>query len=1111
MTKCFLATYCTVLITTVIFTSITRAADPPPQFNQDIVPLLKRHCVKCHGPTKQEGKLNLAATGGVVRGGKSGSALVPHDADASLIWKRVISDEMPPDAPLTDDEKSLLRRWIVAGAPGLARDTTNGNGADHWAFRKLSKLERPESRVRAKDSPNRLALDSGLSVIDAFVAADLARNGLALSAEANRATQIRRVSFDLTGLPPTPEAIAEFADDHADDAYARMVDRYLASPHFGERVGKIWLDAAGYADSNGYFNADSDRPLAYRYRDYVIRAYNGDKPFDQFVREQIAGDEIAGLHVRNGETLALPPLSPHSRGDETRESSAAIELLEATHYLRNGQDGSGESDGNPDEVRIDRYTVIETTMQNVSTGLLGLTIQCAKCHDHKFEPLTQRDYYSFQAVLIPAFPPEQWVKPNDRFVYASLPGEMESWQAKLSQAEATIAQSHSEIGEWVRQHRPRGTILFADSFDGQPESLANSWSHTAPGDDAPAGTATVNLNSHEAPGAIIVEGRLQLIEGGAAGDKWLSTRMAIDWTPDVVGAAIQATFDLVDNHIGESKPAERIGYMLATHDFNDNSSTPGGNILIDGHPSSSSAVFLDYPGTDSKQSGVLGTSGYVPGRNYGIRITNQGDGKFLLEHLVDWQAEEKTLTLAEVDLPAGGFGFEFCCNRSFVIDNVSIETFAPSDGKNSLTEFLKALKVKRQPLDAALKTKNSLVGARPGKIAWTTDLTDKPPQTHVLLRGNYNTPGDPVEPATYAVFRDPVPSPPSSGERAGVRGPSVDVPTPDSSGSTSKLSRKLKSGDFPSPSHPNPLPLKSGGEGTGQLPAHDTGRRLAFANSITEPDSVAAALLARVQVNRLWQHHFGTGIVATPDNFGVSGSPPSHPELLDWLAMEFVRSGWSTKHVVRLIVNSAAYKQSSATDEHRLQLDPDARRLSRFPVRRLDAEAIRDAMLLASGDLDDRLFGPYIPTARTGVGETIVPEDNPGSKRRSIYLQQKRTQVHSLLQVFDAPSIVFNSTRRPRSTMPLQSLNQLNSDFSVARARSLANRLHSEAASDSERLHRAFVLAHGRPPSEDEVSVIMKFLEAQAAEYSSQPDARFRAWSDLGQMLLIGNPAIYLE
>ena len=507
--------------------------------------------------------------------------------------------------------------------------------------------------------------------------------------------------------------------DACPDAYERMVDRYLASPHYGERLGKVWLDAAGYADSNGYFNADSDRPLAYRYRDYVIRAFSADKPYNRFIQEQIAGDEMACLKTPNGETVDFSDRSP----------SRIIELLEATHYLRCGQDGSGESDGNPDEVRVDRYTVLETAMQNVSTGLLGLTIQCAKCHDHKFEPLTQRDYYGFQAVLIPAFPPEQWVKPNDRFVYASIPGEFEEWQAKITRADAEIARLGKEIDEWVRHNRPRGTMLFSDEFDSLPESIANNWSSTAPGDDPPGGTAVVNLNSRDAPAAIMAGGHLELIEGGPGGDKWLSTRNAFDWAPHITGASIQATFDLVDHHVGDSKPAERIGYFVALHDFNDSSATPGGNILVDGHPSASTAVFLDYPGTDSKQAGVVGTSGYVPGRNYGIRITNKGEGKFLFEHLVDWQVEEKTITLAESDLPKGGFGFEFCCGRSFVVDNVVIEIFAPSERGDALADFRKQLKSKRQPLDDAQKRKASLPGSRPGKIAWTTDVVESPAQS----------------------------------------------------------------------------------------------------------------------------------------------------------------------------------------------------------------------------------------------------------------------------------------------------------------------------------------------------------------------------------------------
>jgi Protein of unknown function (DUF1553)/Protein of unknown function (DUF1549)/Planctomycete cytochrome C len=1189
-----------ILIAVEMLANSANAADVAPQFDRDIVPLLKRHCVKCHGPTKQEAKLNLSISGGLVRGGRTGAVLVPHDLDASLLWKRVASDEMPPDAPLSSDEKSLLKQWIIAGTPGLSPNAASSDPGDHWAFHRLPNLTRRESRTRpdstilptetskspnTSDSPSSVqntessVLKTQYSPLDTFIAADLARDGLTISPEADRATQIRRVSFDLTGLPPTPEEIVEFLADARPDAYERMVDRFLASPHFGERLGKLWLDAAGYADSNGYFNADTDRPLAYRYRDYVIRSINADKPYDQFVKEQIAGDEIAavttvdGNRVRNGEAVAFPvtsppsseerigvrgpndddaasdttsspstssrnskpndsqepltlTLSPQNRGEGTNDASTldhqpstidlqpstVIELIEATHYLRNGQDGTGESDGNPDEVRVDRYTVIETVMQNLSTGLLGLTIQCAKCHDHKFEPLTQRDYYSLQAVLIPAFPPSDWLKPNDRFVYASLPGEFEAWQEKGHQTDADIARLQTEIANWVATRRPRGKVLFADDFDSPSETLGNRWSNTAPGDDAPGGTAAVNVNSREAPGAIVVDGRLQLIEGGPDGDKWLSTKQTFDWTPDAVGAAIQVTFDLVDHHVGDSKPAGRIGYFIALHDFNDNSSTPGGNILIDGHPSASTAVHPDYPGTDSKHAGVIGTTGYQPGRNYGVRITNKGNGKFLMEQLVDWQAEEKTITFAESDLPPGGFGFEFCCGRSFVVDNVVVEAFGPTDGQNALAEFLKELEQKRQPLNDARKTKASLGTARPGRIAWTTDLLDQPPQTHVFLRGNYNTPGDPVEPRGFAMLSDPpVRSSASSGETIRVKGPSGEDALLNPNSLPSKSSTDSTPGNSGVPPHPNPLPPKSGGEGTSAISLRSTGRRLAFANWITQPDSPPSALLARVHVNRLWQHHFGTGIVATPDNFGLSGAPPSHPELLDGLAGEFVRSGWSSKRVARSIVNSAAYRQSSATDERRWQCDADARRLSRFPVRRLYAEAIRDSMLAASGDLDERLFGPYIPTSRTESGETVVSEDNPGSRRRSIYLQQKRTQVHSLLQVFDAPSIVFNSTRRATSTMPLQSLSLLNSDFSIARATSLASRLRRNEAGDSERLRHLFMLTTGREPSADELAAATRFLSLERTESATEPDAQSRAWVDLCQSLLIGNAALYIE
>ncbi|WP_010586030.1 PSD1 and planctomycete cytochrome C domain-containing protein [Schlesneria paludicola] len=1047
-----------VLLGMIVAALITRSAhcDEPLQFDHDIAPLLKRHCVKCHGPLKHEGQLNLSTTAGLIRGGDTGAAVVPHDVDASLIWQRITSDEMPPESPLSAADKELLRKWIAAGTPGLKAGATDD--VEHWSFRPLAASV---PKVPETNSANGTAVNP----IDQFLLTDLARDGLSFLAEADRHTLIRRISLDLTGLPPTPDAIQDFLNDPQPDAYSRMVDRFLASPHFGERYGKLWLDAAGYADSNGYFNADTDRPLAYRYRDYVIRSFNADKPFHEFLREQLAGDEIAHVATRMGESVVLS-----GRPDPQR----VIELLEATHFLRNGQDGTGESDGNPDEVRVDRYTVLETTMQNISTAVLGLTVQCAKCHDHKFEPITQRDYYSFQAILIPAFPPEDWKKPNERFVYAPLPGEHERWEIALRDAEQRSTELHDELANWVKANRPRGAILFADGFDDPPEALANHWSNTAPGDDQPGGTAAVNLNSREAPAATIAEGHLQLIEGGPGGDKWLSTKQAFDWTPDVIGGSIQVTFDLIDHHVENSPPAERIGYFFALHDFNNNSPVAGGNILIDGHPSAGTSVTLDYPGSQAKPLGTLGKTGYVPGRNYGIRITNLGDGKYQLQQLVDWQVDEPVLKLNEADLPNGGFGFEFCCGRSFVVDNVVIETFAPHDGNDPLAIFLKELASRRQPLDEATKTKTTLQGARPGKISWTSDVVDQPPVAHLFERGSLSTPGEVVEPAGFKVLGD------------------FTIAAPHVANASAATPERATSG-----------------------------RRLALANWLTAPDSKPEALMARVQVNRLWQHHFGLGLVATTDNFGLSGPVPSNRELVDWLAAEYVRSGWSTKQLIRLITHSAAYRQkshrsaeaanSAVTIDARLQRDPDARRLSRFPIRRLDAEAIRDSLLVASHDFDDRMFGPYIPTARTANGETIVPEENPAVRRRSIYLQQKRTQVHSLLQVFDAPSIVFNSTRRARSTMPLQSLSLLNSDFVVRRAQHLVKSLEEIENSDSDRLHRAFLQTTGRPPTADDIASTTRFLHDQVEEYGAEPDARTRAWTDLCQMLLVENAALYVD
>lgn len=1022
-----------------IVASLAGAAEPaaPTSLVADIQPLLRQKCVKCHGPAKQEGGLNLSTPGALARGGESGSAIHREAPRESLLWQRVSANEMPPEEPLSAEEKQLLERWLSAGAPGLPTAAQlAAAGSDHWAFARLT-APTPPAATTPTATP-----------IDRFIAAALQARGLSMNPPADRATLIRRVSFDLIGLPPTPAEVRAYLDDTSPDAYARMVERYLASPRYGERWGKYWLDAAGYADSNGYFNADSDRPLAHRYRDYVIRAINQDKPFDRFVLEQIAGDELSGFEPGNDATPEM------------------ISLLEATHFLRNGQDGSGESDGNEEEVLNDRYYALESAQQIIGSSLLGLTLQCAKCHDHKFEPVTQRQYYELQAVLYPAFNVKKWRKPNDRFVMAHLPGELDHWKQQAAQLDAEIAALRETFNRFVRENRPPSKILFQDDFETTGPALADAWSAAAPGDEAPGGKPPVTIDSDQAPAAQRRDGKLLVIESGAAGDRLLSTKQSFDWTPDGQGEWIQVTFDLVDNRVGQRNPAERIGYFIALHDFND-VGVAGGNILIDGNPAGAAAVHLDYPGGDTEPLGDVGTSKYEPGHNYGVRITNAGKEKFLLEHLVDGMPDAKSLTVAGKALPDGGFGFEYCCGRSFVVDNVVVERSVTVDEGGAVVEQSRAtLQAKQQELAAAVKEKEKQRTPEPGKISCVTDGAADPPEVFLQVRGNHLTPGEAVAPAPLAAIAE-------TGASLAIQ------------------------------------PVAS-------LPS--TGRRLAWAQWLMAKDSRSAALVARVQANRLWRRHFGAGLVTTTENLGTTGAPPSHPELLEYLASEFIRSGWSLKSMHRQLLSSAVYQQSSAVQEAAHKADPDNRLWWRFSIQRLDAEALRDSMLAVSGELDPSTGGPYVPTTRDSAGEVLVAGDTAGALRRSIYLQQRRTQTLSLLNVFDSPSIVFNCVERATSTMPLQSLSLLNSDFVVARATAFAQRLITQAGpTPQERIETAYLATLARSPSADELRAATEFLAAQQAQYQSEsPDdpassTEQRAIRDFCHMLLASNAFLYVE
>ena len=933
----------------------------------------------------------------------------------------------------------LVNPLATAAADTAAKPIPNTR--KYWAFQPLQRPAVPA----APTSPAPFS-----HPIDAFLTRALAADGLTLSRRATKDAVIRRLAFTLTGLPPTLEEIETFTRDDSAIAVARATDRYLASVRFGERWGKHWLDAAGYADSNGYFSADSDRPLAFRYRDWVIRAVNRDVPFDQFVRAQLAGDELA-------------PWTPG-----TPATPEIIDLLEATHFLRNGQDGTTESDGNPEEVRTDRYYALEATMQIIGSSLLGLTLQCAKCHDHKFEPVTQRDYYRLQAVLYPAFNIEKWVTPKDRIIQAALPGETERWQALETELDQETKKLRTDLAAWLRDHRPAGEVLFSDDFSGS-NALAARWSATAPGDNLPGGTPPVKLDSTTAPAALQTSGVLRIIESGQPGDRWLSTMQSFRWRPARTGEWIEATFDLVALKLEDTgKPAERVAFFIAAHDFNHDGPVRGGNILIDGNPAGGAVVVVDYPGTDSKSRGQLGKEPYQAGRNYGVRVTRRGDDDFALEQLVDHVPDGSPIKLTAADLPDGGFAFEYCCGRSFIVDNVRLErspATPPTSEKLAAAEklFREQSAAKRKAFDEATKQFAARRQPKPGRIAWVSDLAKEPPVVRLLDRGNHQAPGEKIEPATFTFL----------------------------SGTATNT--------FLAPA---------------SATTRGTGRRLAWARWLTEPNSPQSALLARVTVNRVWQHYFGRGLVETPDNFGLSGAAPSNPALLEWLASELVAGGWQLKPLHRLIATSAAFQQSSEPRAPGLARDADNLKLWRYPLRRLDAEAIRDGMLAASGQLAAKSSGPYVPTKRDGVGETIVDETAPDGRARSIFLQQRRSQVPTFLTVFDAPSIVFNCTRRAATTMPLQSLSLLNSDFAVRRAADLAQRLEQVAGENIEaRLRTAFQLTAARPPRPDEHAAALAFLETQTALHraNQSKNPAQQAWADLCQSLFASHNFLYLE
>ncbi|MDA0834995.1 MAG: PSD1 and planctomycete cytochrome C domain-containing protein [Planctomycetota bacterium] len=872
MTRCITLFSCGFL--SVFTASAVVAADQPLQFETDVRPILKAHCFHCHGDEEEhEANLDLRLVRFMLAGGDSGAALVAGQSASSLLAERILSGEMPPgDIKLSDQERQTILKWIDDGANTIRPEPETLSSDSPWTeeernFWAFKPVQRPS--VPVVHHPETVG-----NPIDAFLLAKLEEQNLAFSPAAERETLIRRVYFDLIGLPPSPERVAAFVNDDSPDAYERLVDELLDSPVHGERWGRHWLDVAGYADSDGYTEKDNPRLWAYRYRDYVIRAFNDNKPYNEFIIEQLAGDE-----------LLAPPYK-----DLTPEQA---EKLIATGFLRMAPDGTADGGVDQDVARND---VIAESLKIVTSSLIGMTVGCAQCHQHRYDPIAQEDYYRIRAIFEPAYDWKNWRVPNGRLVSLWSPADFEQ-DAKVDAEVKEVSDRRSkELDDIV-------TEIFNNEVAKLDESLR------------------------------------ELAKAARAAD-------------------------------ADKRTPEQL------------------------------QILKDHPSLNVDRG-----SAYL--------------------------YEPKKLN-------------EF--NKQF-------------------DDLMKETQAKRPALDY---------------VACLTEVPNQVTPTHFFYRGDLKQPRQEISPGDLSVL-------------------------------------DWLAADIPA--------------NNAELPT--TGRRLAWANHLVNGQH---PLTARVFVNRLWMHHFGRGIVSTPADFGFLGERPTHPELLDWLADEFVRSGWNIKAMHRLMVTSTAYRQSSYRTDALQEADPDNKLLGRMSVRRLEAEIIRDAALSVSGNLTAKLYGPSIGVAPDDVGQVVLGSgmrDGNGiligtaaalgreQFRRTVYIQERRSMPLGVLEPFDLPNVAPNCDRRTPSTAAPQALLMMNNDVVLKQAEQFAQRVTVDAGDDrTAQITRAWQLAFSRSPTPSELTQSLEFLAAQEQDFSAlpppekdkpAPQPALMALSTLCQALLCSNQFLYVE
>ncbi len=992
-------------------------------FTRDIQPIFERSCQACHGPAQQMAELRVDSKESLFHGGVSGGSVKPGDPEASHLYRRVagIGDQarMPMGGELPADEIALIKAWIEQGAAwpeGVGVDTAEV--AKHWAYvAPVRPALAPVKNEKWVANP-----------IDRFVLARLEKEGLAPSSAASKEQLMRRVHLDITGLPPTVEQIDAFLADDSPDAYAKLVDKLLASPHYGERWGRHWLDAARYADSDGF---EKDKPrFVWFYRDWVVNALNRDLPYDQFVIEQIAGD-----------------LLPNPTQDQ----------LVATGFLRNSMINE-EGGIDPEQFRME---AMFDRMDAIGKAVLGVTVQCAQCHNHKFDPLTQEEYYRLFAFLNNAHE-------GTDTVYTA---EQQAQRAKIFGEVRAIEEGlRHRTPDW----RERMAAWEESVRDDQPD-----WTVFVPHHEEPSGQKYHYYDD----GSVLAQG-------------YAPTRhdLLMEAKLDVRGVRAFRLELLMDPALPRRGPGRSIFGTTALTEFevevapadkpDDKKKLKFSNATADVNPPMSMLDLFLFPDRDGKRR-ILGDVGFaIDGFDMSAWSIDNGPARrnqprkavFRLDEPIDIEGE----AIVTVNLSQKHGGYNSDDNQNLNLGRFRLAMTKAEDAvadplPKDVRDILAVPARERSPAQErqvfrywrttvsewaeANDRIEKLLDEHPeGSTQLVLRERDDPRMTHRLERGDFLKPKEAVQPGV--------------------------------------------------PKFLHALEVKS------------EPNRLDFARWLVSEKSPTTA---RAIVNRVWQSYFGTGLVETSEDLGKQAPAPSHPELLDWLAVDFMDRGWSLKELHRLIVNSSAYRQDSAVTPALLEKDPSNRLISRGPRFRVEGEIVRDIALASSGLLTEKLGGPpvyppapeflFLPPVSYGPKRWYVEEDED-RYRRSLYTFRYRSAPYPVLDTFDTPNGDAACVRRARSNSPLQALATLNETLFLEAARALATEAIEHGADDKSKLDYAFRSALTRRPTAPESETLLALLDAQRARFGSgelkpeefagtgpQPVER-AAWTAVSRVLL---------